>query len=112
MWLMTKHGFYSIVEKENGVYHIRSRVRGDLENLVERIPLSEARIVAHGGTDYRYRIVANGGEVLRIMQFLVETIDYKNFKDCIGQTPDQMEKHDAYAAVWEVLYQSLPEDGL
>jgi hypothetical protein len=40
MWLMTKHGFYSIVQKRPGEYHIRSRVRKDLENLVERVPLT------------------------------------------------------------------------
>jgi len=43
MWLMTKHGFYSIVQKNPGEFHIRARVRKDLENLVERVPLPEAK---------------------------------------------------------------------
>jgi len=39
MWLMTKHGFYSIVEKLPGEFHIRSREREDLQNLIDRVPL-------------------------------------------------------------------------
>lgn len=32
MWLMTKHGFYSIVEKQAGEFQIRAREKRDLEN--------------------------------------------------------------------------------
>ena len=33
MWLCTKHGFFSIVEKLPGEFHIRARVKRDIENL-------------------------------------------------------------------------------
>jgi hypothetical protein len=44
MWLMTKRGFFSIIEKRPGEFHIRSRKRRDIENLVARVPLAAARI--------------------------------------------------------------------
>jgi hypothetical protein len=47
MWLMTKHGFYSIVEKRPGEFHVRARVRQDLENLVARVPLLGAETPPH-----------------------------------------------------------------
>jgi len=43
---MTKHGFYSIVQKKPGEFHIRARVRKDLENLIERVPISGAKSYA------------------------------------------------------------------
>jgi len=32
MWLMTKHGFNSIVRKQSGEFHIRARVSGQLRD--------------------------------------------------------------------------------
>ncbi len=49
MWLMTKHGFYSIVQKKPGEFHIRFRARQDLLNLVERVPLPGAEIHKQNG---------------------------------------------------------------
>ena len=57
MWLMTKHGFYSIVQKKPGEFHIRSRVRKDLQNLVQRVPLIGARILDTKDADYAFRII-------------------------------------------------------
>jgi hypothetical protein len=45
MWLMTKHGFYSIVQRKPDEYHVRARERLDLENLLKRVPLPDAKIV-------------------------------------------------------------------
>jgi len=56
MSLMTKHGFYSIIQNKAGEFHIRSRVRKDLENLVECVPLSEAKILSTKEADYPFRI--------------------------------------------------------
>jgi len=44
MWLLTKHGAYSLVKKSENQFHVRARVRWDLENLVERVPLPDAAI--------------------------------------------------------------------
>ena len=100
---MTKHGFYSIVQKKPGEFHIRSRVRKDLDNLVARGPLARAEIHNTKSADYPFRLIVGKDEVLAIMEFLGETLDYSNFKGKIARTPDQEQKHDLYAEVWSLL---------
>ena len=107
MWLMTKHGFYSIVQKKSGEFHIRARVRKDLENLVARVPLAGATIHTSKEADYAYRIIAGQDDVRRVMQFLGDTLDYSNFKNTVAHTPDQKEKHEAYATVWHTMLEAL-----
>ena len=103
MWLLTKHGAYSIVKKGESQFHVRARVRRDLENLVDRMPLPGAVIHFSRTTDYPFRLIVGGDEVLKIMQFLGETLDYKNFKDTVSSTPDQRDKHSVYGQVWHLL---------
>ena len=100
---MTKHGFYSIVQKRPGEFHIRSRVRQDLENLVQRAPLPGAQVHASDTADYRYRVIVGKDQVLAVMQFLGQTLDYSNFKNTIADTPDQEQKHHLYSKVWGLL---------
>lgn len=105
MWLMTKYGFYSIVQKEPGTYHIRARERHDLENLIELVPLKKVGLVETKLSDYHFRIIVRRDTVLAILAFLGDTLDYDNFKDCIGKTPDQA--HKPYHEVWGVLAEAL-----
>ncbi len=105
MWLMTKHGFYSIVEKKSGEFHIRSRERKDLENLVRGIPLSNAQILESDTADYAFRIIVKKEDVLAVLNFLGETLDYDNFKDKVDRTPDQ--KHKPYHKIWGVMADAL-----
>ena len=105
MWLMTKHGFYSIVQKQRGEYHVRTRERKDIENLVIRLPLAKAKIVENESSDYAFRIVVGGEDVGTILKFFGETIDYDNFKDRIDRTPDQ--KHKPYHQIWHILADAL-----
>ena len=105
MWLMTKYGFYSIVQKQPGEYHVRSRERKDIENLVTRLPLAQVQIIESKRSDYAFRIIVRKEDVVVIMKFLGETIDYDNFKNKIGQTPDQ--KHKPYHEVWGILAEDL-----
>ena len=107
MWLMTKHGFYSIVQKKPGEFHIRSRVRKDLENLVQRVPLAGTKILDTKSADYAFRVIVGKDEVLSVMEFMGETLDYSNFKSHIARTPDQEQKHDVYAQVWSLLSDAL-----
>jgi hypothetical protein len=102
MWLMTKHGFYSIVRRKTGEFHIRARVRKDLENLVERVPFAGAQILSTKTADYPFRIIVGKDEVLFVLNFLGETLNYSNFKGKIARTPDQEQKHDLYAEVWSL----------
>lgn len=101
MWLMTKYGFYSIVQKQSGEYHVRARERQDIENLIKNIPLPHITIKESNHTDYPFRIVVEREDVLTILRFLGETLDYSNFKDTIDQIDDQ--KHKPYHKVWNLL---------
>jgi hypothetical protein len=105
MWLMTKHGFYSIVQKKSGEYHVRARERRDLQNLADRVPLPGAAIIDTPDADYACRIVTDKGTVLTILDFLGQSLDYSNFKGKIAVTPDQ--KHKPYHHVWQVLADAL-----
>jgi hypothetical protein len=105
MWLMTKYGFYSIVQKTPGEYHVRSREMKDIENLVKHVPLPNADLKNTTGKDYAARIVVTADEVLAIVKFLSENIDYHNFKDKIDSIPDQ--RHKPYHRVWTVLAEAL-----
>ena len=105
MWLMTKYGFYSIVQKQSGVFHIRSRERKDIENLVENVPLPEAEIMESDRTDYAVRVIVGKEDVQTVLKFLGESLDYDNFKAKIDRTSDQ--RHKPYHEVWQVLVDAL-----
>ncbi|MDO9585761.1 MAG: hypothetical protein Q7I93_04660, partial [Syntrophales bacterium] len=92
MWLMTKYGFYSIVQKLPNEFHVRSRERRDLQNLIDNIPLSGCLISESKSTDYLARIIVDLNMVLKILQFIGSTLDYDNFKQRIAETPDQAHK--------------------
>lgn len=105
MWLMTKYGFYSIVQKQPDEYHVRGRERKDIENLVVGVPLPDAEIKESKDTDYSDRIIVGKSDVLAILNFLGETLDYSNFKEKIDKTPQQARK--PYHEVWRVLANAL-----
>lgn len=107
MWLMTKFGFYSIVQKRPGVFHIRAREREDLRVLTRRDgPLPHEKIY-QGRTDYPYRLIVGVVEVKRLMEHLAQTLDYDNFKDEIGWTAGQERKRLPYYRVWRELADGL-----
>lgn len=105
MWLMTRCGFYAIVRKQENEYHVRSRERKDLENLIQGVPLPHAAIVESEHTDYRFRIIVKKEDVLAALRFLGESLDYSNFKNTIDRTPDQ--KRKPYHEVWRVMADAL-----
>jgi hypothetical protein len=105
MWLMTKHGLYSIVQKKAGEYHVRAREHRDLDNLVNRVPLPGTVIINTPEADYACRIVTDKGTVQAILEFLGASLDYDNFKSKIDATPDQ--RHKPYHQVWQVLANAL-----
>jgi hypothetical protein len=105
MWLMTKFGFYSIVRKDEGRFHIRSRERVDIENLVRLVPLTNAEILESRTTDYRFRVIVGHEELMSVLKSLGNELDYDNFKSCIDRTPGQ--SHKPYHEVWGVLADEL-----
>jgi hypothetical protein len=110
MWLATQHGFYSIVQKPAGQFHVRTRCKQDLENL---IALAAIDAPMHHTTDgdYAWRTIVGQAEVNAIMAALATSIDYPNFKSRIHETPDQEDKLPAYSRLWSQMltYQETRE---
>ena len=108
MWLATKFGFYSIVQKQalddggSPCFHVRARVRTDLENLLTATGL-QREILEWPDADYRYRIIIDAEDLTHLMLVLVENLDYGNFKSMIAATPEQRGKLHAYHEIWEVM---------
>ena len=102
MWLATKHGFYSIIQKEQGVYYVRARVRKDLENLLQASGV-EHEVHSWPTADYRYRIIIGPEDLLKVIVTLTATLDYPNFKNCVAQQPDQCDKLSAYHDIWATM---------
>lgn len=103
MWLCTKFGFYSIVEKGRGEIHVRARCKRDLENLrrlcTGRVSGSSAwKIHRTEPADYRFRIVVGADALQEIMSALAGSLDYSNFKGVISARPDQSDKLGVYSA--------------
>jgi len=99
MWLMTKIGFYSVVEKSDGI-HIRARERQDLVNLVGVLPLE---IVGTPYNDYRWRMITDHAGLGLVLAHLCKSVDYHNFKGEVALTEDQAHKLPAYHDVWATL---------
>ncbi len=110
MWLATQHGFYSIVQKSAGQFHVRARCKRDLENLIA-LAAFEASLHHTTDGDYAWRIIVGQQEVSSIMDALSTSIDYPNFKDRIHDKPDQEDKLPAYSRLWSQMlaYQSTKE---
>lgn len=102
MWLATQHGFFSVVEKKAGEFHIRARCRKDLENLVALAGLT-APIINTPSGDYAWRIVVGQPEVLQALGGIGAAIDYSNFKNRIHDLPDQCDKSSIYSRLWSLL---------
>lgn len=120
MWLMTKHGFYSIVQKADG-YHIRAREREDLLLLLDGLACEAVDVVEDGKVigiregrhdrefgiietpdhDYRYRIIVGRARLEQVMAWLARTCDYPNFKAQIDSDPAQ--KRKPYHEIWGIL---------
>jgi hypothetical protein len=114
MWLATKIGFYSIVKKEDAyggaTWHVRARVKGDLERLLEAAKSLESvagdyPVENWPDADYRYRVrIDSKIDMAALFVILSDTIDYNNFKNTIADTPHQAEKCQAYGNLWSNLY--------
>jgi hypothetical protein len=102
MWLATKHGFFSIVQKNRGEFHVRARVHEDLValRLAARV---KVEIEIYPSADYRYRLIVNHRQLAHIFAALENSIDYPNFKSEIAATPGQREKLPAYHEIWHTM---------
>lgn len=106
MWIITKIGFFSIVQKPwnkpNDTLTIRARARADLENLRTYLP-DMSEIIASEDSDYRYRATTDREAVMAAMSNLTADIDYDNFKNEAASRQGYA-RAAIYGEVWEVLY--------
>jgi hypothetical protein len=96
MWLMTKYGFFSIVNawksKDEKVpatdkMMVRCRNSDHMVCLRERFAshLGQAEIITTENTDYPCRIIISSETAAHIMQELVKEMDYINFKNEVAE---------------------------
>jgi hypothetical protein len=106
MWLATKNGFFSIVKREDGVYHIRARSIEDLVELRGEVPeLEGLSITETTEADYIARICFTDPETLSgVMSHFAKSIDYGNFKNMIHERESQEDKLTAYSRIWGIMY--------
>lgn len=104
MWLSTTVGFFSIVQHRDAQdqYLVRARVENDLHNL-KKLAVLSGEVLITPMADYPCRVYITQTELLRIMTTLVTVLDYPNFKNRIGQLPDQQSKLSAYHEVWAIM---------
>ena len=108
MWIATRIGFFSIVKKDEG-WHIRARVKADLERLrdfvLEEAGIDIGSIQTWPDADYRWRCITSEELVLlEMVEALALDIDYPNFKNEVASQPDQRDKLDAYSELWGALF--------
>lgn len=103
MWICSKLGFFSIVQKDDGYFHVRARVKGDLENLCKMAGIKPATIETWPNADYRFRVLVGNRNICNIFGALEHSIDYPNFKSEISSNPAQSPKLPAYHQLWHNL---------
>jgi len=107
MWLFTKLGFYSVVQKGPSEWHVRARSERDLLNLVAGWPphfIKPEVQRSYAGSDYPWRIILTAPiEWMQVMIELAIGVNYPNFKAEIDASPDQCDKHNAYHTIWKTM---------
>ena len=111
MWMFTGRGFYSVVAPDTGGdLMIRGRVRGDLES---RLPILEPfarsrRVIETPRADYRYRLVVDTDEWLRVAEVLAAEVDYPNFKAKVASSNPA--RAATYGRVWHIHHDELERE--
>lgn len=97
MWIFLNDAFFSIVadRKDETKLLVRARRAGDLERYFPNAGVTESR-----NADYRYRAFVPRLEVAIAMMSALNSIDYPNFKDSVGEA----DRHDAYMNVWSIMH--------
>jgi len=110
MWIFSEHGFVSIVVNRYGddqnEFLVRARCRADLERFEELLPAGWAKEPWHAPpADYRWRALANRGDVAEALVAMMREHEYTNFKARVMQTPSGMDPGRLHALheVWAVM---------
>ncbi len=100
MWLFTKFGFFSVVQKDGDRdLTVRARVKEDLENLKDKYLPNMSKIVVGAGTDYPFRAKVSRAELAEAIKQIAMDIDYSNFKDAVNDMQGTA-RANTYLRVW------------
>ena len=110
MWVATRVGFFSIVQKkgEEGLT-IRARARKDLQQLKARYLPDLSDIQEGGGTDYQYRAWCSHQQWADASSRIALDIDYANFKSQIKKEVGPT-RSGIYSQVWGALWDIYDQD--
>ena len=107
MWIMTKVGFFSVVQKaedvEENALTIRARVRADLVALKREYLPEMGPITEDLQADYRFRTRAWKTDWVSAMGKIAQGVDYENFKDEVKRLQGPT-RAGLYGKVWQVLF--------
>jgi len=113
MWLFTKFGFFSIVQKPEDIatqtVTIRSRVKNDLISLCKQYLKSNPKILTFRNSDYRHRITVPKSEFAAAIAEISLDIDYDNFKNEVHRSQGG-DRAAVYSDVWADVYQLQTEE--
>jgi hypothetical protein len=122
MWVFTKDGFFSVVQKKKqqkaaktSLYKgeekvtVRSRERQDIVNLIRKVKESgrRYRIQADVGTDYEFRVTLPKWVFSAYLGHAAMNINYDNFKNEIGLASHG--RATKYMKIWAAMLPSRPE---
>lgn len=98
MWIVMNDSFLSIVRHQDkpDTLLVRARKAGEIEAVFPEAETREGE-----GTDYRFRADISAGRVAEAVAGRIKAIDYDNFKNSVSEK----ERHDAYMAVWERMWE-------
>ena len=106
MWLCSKEGFFSVVQKEDSDrLDVRARVRADLVALsTQYLGNPQPMIYTFPNADYEYRIFLTHEEWANVLMQMAKNIDYPNFKRKVKQIQGHRRAH-FYSDVWLTMAQ-------
>lgn len=86
MWMFTKFGFYSVVQKPGeDCLTVRARVREDLDRLRSRGLPDLGETLDNAGTDYPYRAHVSHEAFGEALKNIALQLDYSNFKNALNR---------------------------
>ena len=109
MWLFTRYGFFSVVQKEDSdVLTIRAQVKSDLDRLRRYVLPTLAQATSHGGTNYPWRATAGKADFGEAAKRMAEDISYAGFTDEVALSLGKNRAH-RIGNVWTPLA-DMPDD--
>lgn len=103
MWIYTKHGFISVVQKPGDKFlTVRSRARADLDKIRAFYMPAIGNIRATPKADYGYRATVSFAGFAEGIVNMASDVDYPNFKAEVKKERG-LDVEGVYAKVWAVM---------